>query len=187
MRLPGLSQGDYLNHNIGYDDGFGITTRDGSTGKIVATTAGFSLTGMLSFIGSASFRGLRTSSATAVAITAATTIVLRDSGGVFSVTQGAGAIYDIDLPSPTTGPGCRYLFYLGAQGANNVTITVAGAALFVGTIVNDVTSVVPANGSTLTFVTGASAVGDTIEIISISTTLYLVRAVSSAVGGITIA
>lgn len=98
------------------------------------------------------------------------------------------AAYDIDLPSPTTGPGCRYVFYLTAPGANAVTITVTGAAAtFVGTIVNDVTSVIPATGATLTFGSSAAALGDTIEIISISTTLYLVRAVTSAASGITIA
>lgn len=52
---------------------------------------------------------------------------------------------------------------------------------------SDVTSVIPATGSTLTFASGAAALGDNIEIISISTTLYLVRAITSAAGGITIA
>lgn len=136
--------------------------------------------------GVASVQGLRTSSSTAAAITGATVLTLADSGGVFSVSQAAA--YDIDLPSPTTGPGCRYTFYLTGPAANAVTITVlGGAATFVGTIVNDVTSVIPATGSTLTFASGAAALGDTIEIISISTTLYLVRAVTSAAGGITIA
>jgi hypothetical protein len=136
--------------------------------------------------GAASVQGLRTSSSTAAAITGATALTLADSGGVFSVSQAAA--YDIDLPSPTTGPGCRYVFYLTGAAANNVTITVAGgAATFVGTIVNDVTSVVAATGATLTFASGVAALGDTIEIISISTSLYLVRAVSSANGGITVA
>lgn len=130
--------------------------------------------------------GLRTSSSTAAAITGATALTLADAGGVFSVSQAAA--YDIDLPSPTTGPGCRYVFYLTGPAANAVTITVlGGAATFVGTISNDVTSVLPATGATLTFASGASALGDTIEIISISTGLYLVRAISSAAGGITIA
>ena len=140
----------------------------------------------LVFSGVASVRGLRTSSATAAAITGVTVLALADAGGVFSVSQAAA--YDIDLPSPTSGPGCRYVFYLTAAGANNVTITVNGAAAtFVGTIINDVTSVVPATGSTLTFASSTAALGDTIEIISISTTLYLVKAVSSVNGGITIA
>lgn len=86
------------------------------------------------------------------------------------------------------GPGCRYNFYLTGPAANNVTITVVGgAATFVGTIINDVTSVVAATGNTLTFASGAAALGDNIEITSISTGLYLVRAVTSAAGGITIA
>lgn len=123
---------------------------------------------------------------TAVAITGATALVLGDSGGIFSVSQGAA--YDIDLPSPTSGPGTRFVFYLTGAAANNVTITVlGGAATFVGTIVNEVTSVLPATGATLTFASGVAALGDNIEIISISTSLYLVRAVTSANGGITIA
>jgi hypothetical protein len=131
-------------------------------------------------------QGLQTASSTAAAITAATTLTLADSGGVFNIDQDAA--FDIDLPSPTTGAGCRYTFVITDAGANNVTITVAGdAATFVGTIVNDVTSVVPATGSTLTFASGTAAVGDNIEIVSISTGLYLVRAVSSAAGGITVA
>lgn len=140
----------------------------------------------LIFNGAASVQGMRRSSATAAAITGATTLVLADSGGVFTVSQ-AGA-YDIDLPSPTTGPGLEFVFSLTAPAANTVTITVdGGAATFVGTIVNDVTSVLPATGNTLTFVSGTAILGDTIIIRSIATNLYHVQAVSSAAGGITIA
>lgn len=139
----------------------------------------------LTFNGVAATLGLRTASTTAAAITGTTALTLADSGGVFSVSQAAA--YDIDLPSPTTGPGCTYNFYLTGPASNTVTITVAGAAAtFVGTIVNDVTSVVAATGNTLTFVSGTAALGDNIEITSISTTLYLVRAVGTANGAITI-
>lgn len=134
--------------------------------------------------GNASVQGLRTSSSSAAAITTTRVLTLADAGGVFSVAQSSA--YDIDVPDPTTGPGCRYTFYLTAPGAFNVTITCAGAATFVGTIVNDVTSVIPATGSTLTFASGASVLGDSIEIVSISTSLYLVRAVSSAASSITV-
>ncbi len=138
------------------------------------------------FSGVASVQGMRASTAGATAITTTRAMTLADSFGLFSVSQAAP--YDIDLPSPTTGPGCVYTFYLTAAGANTVTITVAGsAATFVGTIVNDVTSVVPATGSTLTFVSGTAALGDTIIIKSISTSLYHVQAVASTNGGITIA
>ena len=129
--------------------------------------------------------GLRSAAPTAAAITAARVLTLADDGGVFSVSQAAA--YDIDLPSPTTGPGCRYLFYLTGPAAFNVTITVLGAAAtFVGTVAID-GATVPATGATLTFATGAAVLGDSIEIVSISTSLYLVRAVSSGAGGITIA
>lgn len=129
--------------------------------------------------------GLRCRQSTAVAITGATTLKLSDAGGIFTVSQAAA--YDIDLPSPTSGPGATYVFSLTGAAANNVTITVAGsAATFVGTIVNDVTSVLAATGSTLTFASGAAALGDTIIIRSIATNLYHVQAVTSAAGGITI-
>jgi hypothetical protein len=137
------------------------------------------------FEGAASAQGLRTSSSTAVAITGATALTLADSGGIFSVSQAAA--YDIDLPSPTTGPGCVYKFYLTGPAANNVTITVLGAAAtFVGFICIDGANVV-ATGSTLTFASGASLLGDYIEITSISTGLYHVQAFASGAGGITIA
>lgn len=135
--------------------------------------------------GAASIQGLRTSSSSAAAITTTRVLTLADAGGVFSVAQSSA--YDVDVPDPTTGPGCRYVFYVTAPGAFNVTITCAGAATFVGTIVNDVTSVIPATGNTLTIASGVAALGDSIEIVSISTSLYLVRAVTSAAGGITVA
>lgn len=142
------------------------TSAGGTRGQVVAT-------------------GLRTSSVTATAIAGVTTIRLADSGGVFSVSQAAA--YDIDLPSPTVGAGLKYEFFLGTAGANSVTITVAGgAATFIGTIVNDVTSVIPATGATLTFVAGTAALGDNIQIFSLATNLYAVRAVTSTAGGITI-
>jgi predicted RecA/RadA family phage recombinase len=122
---------------------------------------------------------------TPVAITAATTLTLADSGGIFTVSQAAA--YDIDLPSPTTGPGLRFFFSLTAAGANAVTITVAGsAATFVGSIQTDAACIV-ATGSTLTFASGTALLGDNIEIQSIATNLYHVRAVSSANVGITVA
>jgi hypothetical protein len=128
--------------------------------------------------------GLRTRSSTAVAITGATALTLADSGGIFTVSQGAA--YDVDLPSPTTGPGCSYFFSLTAPGANNVTITVlGGAATFVGSIITE-GQIVVATGSTLTFATGASVLGDSIEIRSIATNLYHVRAVSAILNGITV-
>lgn len=159
----------------------GDTAGAGTSGSI-AIRAGATVAGTR---GQVTVTGIRTAGDSPAAITAARVLSLADSGGVFSVSQGAA--YDIDLPSPTTGPGLTYDLVLGTAGANNVTVTVlGGAATFVGTIINDVTSVIPATGSTLTFPSGVSALGDNIQIRSISTTLYLVRAVTSAAGGITI-
>ena len=121
---------------------------------------------------------------TAVAITGATTLTLGDSGGIFTVAQSS--TYDIDLPSPTTGPGCSYFFSLTAPGAFSPTITVdGGAATFVGTIVED-NSCVVCTGSTITFV-GTAILGDSVEIRSIATNLYHVRAFTSGASKITIA
>jgi hypothetical protein len=134
---------------------------------------------------SVAIRGLRTTQTTAVAITGATTLTLADSGGIFTVSQGAA--YDIDLPSPTSGPGCSYFFSLTAAAANNVTLTVAGgAATFVGSITIDGATIV-ATGNTLTFASGASSLGDSIEVRSIATNLYHVRAFASAADGLAIA
>lgn len=130
--------------------------------------------------------GAQFKSSRATAITAAATLAIADAGGIFTVAQSSA--YDIDLPSPTVGAGLRYLFQLVSPGAFNVTITVAGAAAtFEGTIINDVTSVIPCTGSTITFATGASALGDWVECISTATGKYFVRACTSAAGGITIA
>lgn len=128
--------------------------------------------------------GTRHMQSTAVAITGATTLKLSDSGGIWTV--GQGSAYDIDLPSPTSGAGCRYFFSLTAPGANNVTITVAGgAATFVGQLITE-GQIIVATGSTLTFASGVSVLGDSIEIQSIATNLYHVRAVSSILNGITV-
>lgn len=137
--------------------------------------------------GGARVNGLRTTAATtAAAIAGATALAINDSGGIFTVSQAAA--YDIDLPSPTVGAGLSYRFFLGTAGANSVTITVlGGAATFIGTIANDITSVIPCTGATITFVTGTAALGDSVEIFSLTTGLYGVRAITSAAGGITIA
>lgn len=163
-------------------------TGNGGAGGNVAIAGG---AGGTSFGGTAGARGVVTvtgaiskAGSTAVAITGATTLTQADSGGIFTVSQAAA--YDVDLPSPTTGPGLRFFFSLTAAGANNVTLTVAGgAATFVGSITIDAATVV-ATGSTLTFPSGASSLGDSIEIQSIATNLYHVRAISSTSGGITI-
>jgi hypothetical protein len=122
---------------------------------------------------------------TATAITGATALTIADSGRIFTVAQSSA--YDIDLPAPGAADVSFYL-QLVSPGAFDVTVTVAGAAAtFEGVIVNDVTSVLPATGSTLTFATGTAVLGDCIEVRSTSSTKYHVRAISSANGGITIA
>ena len=160
-------------------------------GSVTATdlqvydTAGNVLINCDASAGTVSVRGLIPAPPTAGAITAATVLTASDmTGGVFSVSQAAA--YDIDLP--VAARGYHAIFYLTGPAANNVTITVAAAASsFVGTIQNDVTSTIPATGATLTFATGASVLGDSIEVFGISATLYLVRASTSANGGITVA
>jgi hypothetical protein len=136
--------------------------------------------------GAVTVTGLRTASTSAAAITAARVLTRADSGGFFTASQAAA--YAITLPVPT-GAGERYFFSLTAPGANVVAITspVPSTVTFVGTIVNDVTSVIPATANTsVNFASGAAILGDSIECISLSTTLYHVRAVTSAASGITL-
>jgi len=102
-----------------------------------------------------------------------------DSGTVFTVSQAAA--YTVTLPTPVIA-GSHYIFMLIAPGANNVVITSADG--FEGTIVNDVTSILPATGNNLTFATGTAALGDNIEVWGTSNSSYFARAVSSAAGGI---
>ena len=130
-------------------------------------------------------RSLQTMSVTAAAITGATTLTLADAGGCFTIAQTSA--YDIALPDPTSGAGCTYTFVVSTAGAFNVTISTTGASTFIGTITNDVTSVIPATGATITLATGTAAVGDTLEFTSVSTALYLAKLVTSTAAGITIA
>jgi len=128
--------------------------------------------------------GLRTLSAQATAITAARIMSLADSGGVFSVSQGAA--YAITLPVVgAANTGVRYTFFLIAPDTNNVTIAPASGATLVGSIVLDA-SVIVATGTTLTFASGASLLGDNIEVFSTGVN-WMVRAVSSAAAGISVA
>jgi len=153
------------------------------------TCAGFTNTGAQSVSGNfvasggATITGLRTLGNTATAITAARVLTALDSGGVFTVAQSSA--YAVTLPTPA-GAGVRFTLQLVSPGAFNVTVVATGCT-FEGTIVNDVTSVLPATGTTFTFASGTAALGDNIEFISTSATKYFARAVSSAAGGITIA
>lgn len=117
-------------------------------------------------------------------ISGATVLTNANSGTMYAVQQGAGA-FAITLPTPPS-VGVNYRFVLETAGAANITIS-NGSAHFIGTIVNDVTSVLPATGTTLTFVGGSAAVGDSIEIMAITATRYSVRAVTSTPAGITVA
>jgi len=73
-----------------------------------------------------------------------------------------------------------------SPGAFNVTITVAGsAATFEGNLQID-GATTAATGSTITFASGASGLGDFVEVISTSTSKYFVRASAAGAGGITV-
>jgi hypothetical protein len=129
--------------------------------------------------------GLQTKSASAAAITSARVLSVQDAGGIFTVTQPS--VYTITLPSPATvGAGLRFTFMLLTNGANTVSVILPAGINFKGTIVNDVTSVIPATGVSMNFIGGTAAIGDSIEVFSIDAANYGVRAVTSAVGGITV-
>lgn len=144
----------------------GTGTGTGAPGQVIAT-------------------GLQTKSASAAAISAARVLSVQDSGGIFTVTQPS--VYTITLPSPATvGAGLRFTFMLLVNGANTVSIILPVGITFKGTIVNDVTSVIPATGVSMNFVGGTAAIGDSIEVFSIDAANYGVRAVTSTASGITI-
>lgn len=132
--------------------------------------------------GVASVSGLRVATSGATAITTTRAVTKADSGGTFTVNQGAA--YTITVATPA-GAGERYLFQCVAPGANDVSIVATGCT-FEGTITID-GATIPATGSTLKFASGAAILGDNIELISTSTTKFLVRAIGSGAGGITIA
>jgi len=119
------------------------------------------------------------------AIAAPTTITNGDSGTTYLVTQPGAGTDAITLPDPPL-PGAKFKFAIGTADAGGVTISNGSAHLF-GTIINDTASVLPATGTTLTFVGGTAAVGDTISIEGVDATHYLVSARTSTAGGITIA
>jgi hypothetical protein len=142
-----------------------------------------SVSGTFIASGGATITGLRTLGNSVTAITAARVLTALDSGGIFTVTQSGVAAYAVTLPTPT-GAGLRFVLQIGTAAGFAVTVTAASCS-FEGTIIQALASA--GAGNTCTFVGGASAVGDSIEFISTSTTKYFARAVTSAVGGITIA
>jgi hypothetical protein len=115
-------------------------------------------------------------------IAAAKTMLIEESGGFFGITQSSA--FAITLPAAAAAyAGVSYNFTITTVGAFAVTIS-DGAANLEGTIVLDA-SVIPATGTTLTFINGA-IVGDSIDV-SCDGVNWLVRGVSSAAGGITVA
>jgi len=115
------------------------------------------------------------------AIAVATVLTTNQSGTTFDITQG-GAAFAITLPA--VAPGLNYDFVIGTAGAMDVTIVTGDS--YIGTIVNDVASVLPSTGTTLTLVGATTALGDNISIFGLGT-VWRVKAISSVAGGITIA
>lgn len=117
-------------------------------------------------------------------INSATAPTIANSGTFYSVDQVNTGAYAITLPNDAL-PGTFFKFMINTADSDNVTIT-NGANELAGTIINDVTSVLPVAGTTLTFVGGTAARGDSIEIYAINATLYWVKCITSTAGGITI-
>ena len=149
----------------------------------LTATGAVSFTGAVTLTGPCTITGLRTIGNSPVAITAARVLTALDSGGIFTVDQGAA--YQVTLPTPT-GAGLRFVLQLVGPAANAVTVIATGCT-FEGTIVQDVATVV-ATGNTFTF-EATGGLGDNIEFISTSANKYFARAVTSlaAHNGITIA
>ncbi len=129
--------------------------------------------------------GIRTVSTSAAAITTTRILELSDSGGCFSAAQSSA--YQITVPTPPATGGLRYRIYLTSPGSFDVTIVSSiGAGAFVGILQNDVTGTVPATGATFTFKSGVSLLGDFVELVAVSASLYHCFAICQANGGITI-
>ena len=125
---------------------------------------------------------VKTNGATSITTTRAVTRA--DSGGAFAVTLAAGA-YTITIAGPLAANE-RYIFALAAgAGAGADVSIVATGCTFIGSITIDAATIV-ATGSTMKFTTAAGVVGDWIEVIALSTTIFLVRAIASTAGGITV-
>ena len=135
----------------------------------------------LVFGGVAGVQGAVVKTNGATAITTTRAVTRADSGGIFTVAQSSA--YTITVAQPTAA-GERYIFQCVSPGAFDVSLVATGCT-FEGTITIDA-STIPATGSTLKFATGAAVLGDSIELISTSTTKFFVRAISSGAGGITI-
>lgn len=135
----------------------------------------------LIFGGVAGIQGAVVKQSGAVAITTTRAVTRADSGGVFTVAQSSA--YTITVATPTSA-GERYQFQLVSPGAFDVSLVATGCT-FEGTITID-GATIPSTGSTLKFASGAAVLGDNIELISTSTSKFLVRAIGSGAGGITI-
>ncbi len=157
--------------------------KEGTNSYIKATTTNSSeaVTVTPLLITPAGIQGIvaKTNGATAITTTRAVTRV--DSGGVFTVAQSSA--YTVTVAQPSAA-GERYQFQLIAPGAFDISLVATGCT-FEGTITIDAATI-PATGSTLKFASGSAILGDNIEIISTSTTKFLVRAIGSGAGGITI-
>lgn len=127
------------------------------------------------------FSGIVANTGGATAIITTRAVTRADAGGNFTVSQVAA--YTITVAQPL-GAGERYVFQCVAPAANDVSLVATGCT-FEGTITIDAATI-PATGSTLKFASGAAVLGDNIELISTSTTKFLVRAIASGAGGITI-
>ena len=171
---------------VAYDASGAIKQVLGSGNAAVGGT--LAVTGAATFASTVAVAGLATLSAGAVvktggatAITTTRAITRADAGGVFTVAQSSA--YTITVVQPL-GAGERYLFQCVSPGAFDVSLVATGCT-FEGTITIDAATI-PATGSTLKFANGAAILGDSIELISTSTTKFLVRAIGSGAGGITI-
>ena len=125
--------------------------------------------------------GLAAKSEKAAAITGATTLTARDSGGVFSVAKTSA--YAIALPTPAQG--LRFKFMMLDTGAFAVTISNGSAHLF-GQIQEAGTIPIAMTGTTITCV-ATQAVGDWLEFEGIDATHYLVTGSSITASKFTVA
>jgi len=119
-------------------------------------------------------------------LTAATTLVEADNGGVFYL--NASSEFATTLPAPFLGARYEFVVHTAPSGASYTVVTASGANVMVGSVHSSTGGNADSEqtgGDTLSFVDGSAVKGDRAIFTSDGTSWY-VTAFCDADGGITI-
>jgi len=165
------------------NDTIELTTPAGGGVTIAAGSAGLlAVAGFISLVpagGQTFISGTTLIGPTPSPITMATVLTKTSSGQTLGITAGV-APFMITLPTPVANPGLNFRFVLTTVGAGSVTVS--GAPMF-GTILTPVGFGPLIAAPSVTFMGGAAAPGDSVEVWS-DGIVYMTRAITGAPGGI---